>query len=341
MTGIDLGALDAFEVLSNGRGQGRPLEIAVARIRPDPEQPRKAFSQERLDRLADSIREAGVKVPVSLRPHPDLPEVFLLNHGERRWRAAQAAGLTVIPAFVEEGFTDYDQVIENLQREDLTPMELALFMDRKVHEGVKKSDIARKLGVHTADVTRHLALIQAPPILDSVYRSGRCTSPLTLYNLRALYDAAPRVVEAWIESGVEITRSSVDELKCHLTASDVAASFDHDQIFRPVGAGRPRVVRPAGSGQRRGTAAALPLLHVAIAGRSALVCLDRHPSSDATIFVQWVDTGAVDEVAAGDCRVVSLSLPLKAPSPSSSVSRPQRIVPPDPELPPEFAEQEG
>ncbi|HCP6903053.1 ParB/RepB/Spo0J family partition protein [Shigella flexneri] len=211
---LDLSALEDKPVTAAAEvvPAGKPMEIPLADIEEDPNQPRTEFSAEAMAEMTASIKARGVRQPVSVRPHPSKPGKWMLNFGARRYRGSLAAGKETIPAFVDETSDDFDQVIENEQRDNLKPMELALFIQRKLDEGVKKAEIARKLGKDAAVVTQHLALIAPPACIEEIYRSGRCTSPKTLYELRALHDKFPEAVEEWCEAGEEVTRKGVAEL---------------------------------------------------------------------------------------------------------------------------------
>ncbi len=132
---------------STGRTTG-VRHVPVHQIEPNPEQPRLTFHQESLDELAASIREHGVLQPVLVRPLGG--NRFQLVAGERRWRASQAAGLTTIPALVEDLDDDTAleiSIIENLQREDLSPLDEAAMYDRMIREhGYSVRRLAQKLG---------------------------------------------------------------------------------------------------------------------------------------------------------------------------------------------------
>ncbi|MEK9142987.1 MAG: ParB/RepB/Spo0J family partition protein, partial [Nitrospirota bacterium] len=192
---LDLTALDrtappptpdpiAKERIVTAEVLGRPLQIPVKDIEEDPAQPRQEFSAESMEELENSIRLHGVKTPVSIRPHPTEQKRWILNFGARRLRASKSIGKTTIPAFVDRSHTDYQQVIENLQREDLKPRELAIFIKRKMDEGEKQAQIAELLGVNRSMVTNHLTLIDPPACIDEIYTSGKCSSAKTLYDLR-------------------------------------------------------------------------------------------------------------------------------------------------------------
>ena len=216
----DLAELDAP---ISGQGGGTPMLLPLDSIDEDPEQPRREFDAETLQELADTIRERGVRQPVSVRPHPAQPGRWMLNFGARRLRASQVAGLTEIPAFVDASADSYDQVIENEQREGLSPLELALFVQKRLAQGETQADIARKMGRSRAYVTYATALIDAPDWLVLLYREGRCRVLHLLHELRRLHQEHPKYIEAWAADRPVITRHDVDALRAEL-ARDAAES---------------------------------------------------------------------------------------------------------------------
>lgn len=211
--GLDLSALDsAPPALPGSDPNGEPLVLLLDDIEVDPNQPRKSFDPTKMAELVASVKSQGVISPVSVRPHPDKPGKWMLNYGERRYRASREAGLSEIPAFVHLKLDDYAQVVENLQREDLQPMELALFIARKLDDGDKKGQIAKMLGVDASVITQHLSLIDPPAFIEDLYNSGRCTAVRVLYDLRSLHKQFPSEVEDWASTASEITRSAVSGL---------------------------------------------------------------------------------------------------------------------------------
>jgi ParB family transcriptional regulator, chromosome partitioning protein len=154
-------------LLSNdrqGRSRGGVRNVDVDRITPNPEQPRLAFDEASLEELAASIREHGVLQPILVRPLED--GEFQLIAGERRWRASRAAGLATVPALVEEIDDDTAleiSLIENLQREDLSPLDEAAMYDRMVREhGYSVRRLAQKLGKDKGYLENRLRLADAP-----------------------------------------------------------------------------------------------------------------------------------------------------------------------------------
>ncbi len=195
---------------------GRPMDIPLHEIEEDPNQPRKEFSDESLAELAASIRQYGVKTPISVRPHPTGVNTWMVNFGARRLRASALAGKRTIPAFVDHQHTDYQQVIENVQRDNLKPRELALFIKKKLDEGEKQIHIAQLLGVDRSTITHHLALIEPPSCLEDLYSSGTCQSAKILYDLRGLHKQFPQAVERFCQQAAEVTRSHVADLAAKL-----------------------------------------------------------------------------------------------------------------------------
>ena len=147
----------------SGRSVG-VKSIALDRIEPNPNQPRTIFDEGALHELASSIREHGVLQPILVRPLGE--NRYQLVAGERRWRASKEAGLATIQALVEEIDDDTAleiAIIENLQREDLSPLEEATMYDRMIHEhGYSIRKLADKLGKDKGYLENRLRLADAP-----------------------------------------------------------------------------------------------------------------------------------------------------------------------------------
>jgi ParB family chromosome partitioning protein len=139
--------------------------VPLDRIDPNPQQPRLAYDQATLDELAASIREHGVLQPILVRPSDD--GRYELIAGERRWRASKLAGMPTIPALVEEIDDDTAleiSIIENLQREDISPLDEAAMFDRMVRDhGYSIRKLAEKLGKDKGYLENRLRLADAPP----------------------------------------------------------------------------------------------------------------------------------------------------------------------------------
>lgn len=208
--------VDAASSAAALTGVGAALMLPVDTIDEDPQQPRTEFNVKRMHQLADTVAQRGVRQPISVRPHPEQPGRWMLNMGARRLRASKALGETHIPAVVDLSTDAYDQVIENEQRENLTPLELALFVQRRALEGDNAAEVARRIGKSPAYITFVSALIDAPDWLLDLYRSRRCRGVTELYELRRLHGAQPEAVEQWLAARTHVTRSDVQALKVAL-----------------------------------------------------------------------------------------------------------------------------
>ncbi len=236
----DLAALDAPAPHTSGT----PLMVDLDAIDEDPEQPRREFDEGSLQELAETIRARGVRQPVSVRPSTNPPGRWVLNFGARRLRAARLAGLQQIPVFVDATADRYDQVIENEQREGLRPLELAMFVQKRLQIGESQAEIARQLGKSRQWVALVTAMIDPPDWLLQAYREGRCRGLLELHELRKLHEAHPIEVEAWQAGQSEISRRRIDELRASL-AEPRKAGLDVVQADEPKTTMAATAVSPA------------------------------------------------------------------------------------------------
>ncbi len=153
------------------------LRLPVEFIRRSRYQPRRSFDEDALQDLADSIRAQGVMQPLVVRPLPEEPNAYELIAGERRWRASQMAGLGEVPCLVRE-VTDQAALamalIENIQREDLSPVEEALALQRLQQEfSLTHEEISEVVGKSRATVTNLLRLLNLQPGARDLLDQGR------------------------------------------------------------------------------------------------------------------------------------------------------------------------
>ena len=170
-----------------GASRGGVREIEVARIRPNPNQPRMQFSEESIDELADSIRERGVLQPILLRPAGD---GFQIVAGERRWRAAQKAQLHTIPAIVreiDEATTAELALIENIQREDLNAIEEAEGYRQLIQRhGHTQDDVGKLVHKSRSHIANLLRLLDLPEMV----RQSLLKGDISMGHARAVATAA-------------------------------------------------------------------------------------------------------------------------------------------------------
>jgi ParB family transcriptional regulator, chromosome partitioning protein len=159
--------------------RGSINDIELSRIRPNPFQPRADFDQEALDELKDSIREQGIIQPITVRKVEN--EMYELISGERRVRASTEIGLTMIPAYIIEVQSEQEMLelalVENLQREHLNPIEIAISYQRLMNDiGLSAEDIAKKVSKDRTTVVNFLRLLKLPQKIQFSLRKGEITT---------------------------------------------------------------------------------------------------------------------------------------------------------------------
>jgi len=193
--------------------EGLPLLVPVDSLEEDPDNPRTEFPEEKIAELAQDIALRGMLQPIAVRRIADGSR-FRVLFGAKRLRAARRASLETVPVVIGSDVDDgYAQVAENQKRQGLTPLDLAKVMRSRADAGDSNAEIAKRLGMDLTSVAHHLALLTLPPQLDEALRSGRCTSPRTLYELAKLQKTKPERVKAIVNREGEITHSSVAALK--------------------------------------------------------------------------------------------------------------------------------
>jgi ParB family chromosome partitioning protein len=219
---------DEMAVGERGRG---PRKVPVEFLRPNPRNPRKTFAEEELARLASSIRERGIIQPVVVRAIPTTPDAFEIVAGERRWRAAQAAGLHEIPVVVVEidDRTSLEYaILENVQRSDLNPIEEAAGYQRLLTDfKYTQEELSKVIGKSRPHLANMVRLLDLPDGVKSRVIAGELTAghARALLSVRNPEAVAKRVVEDGL------TVRQVEEL----------AAADQEQS--DARAGRPRRAR--------------------------------------------------------------------------------------------------
>lgn len=150
-----------------------PQKLKISEIEPNKKQPRKTFSEEGLNALAESILEHGIIQPLTVRPYGD---VYQIVAGERRWRAAKIAGLKEVPVRIMELSDEQTMqiaLIENLQREDLNPIEEALGYQQLIDTfRMTQEDVAKRVGKARSSVANSLRLLSLPDEVKIMVRDG-------------------------------------------------------------------------------------------------------------------------------------------------------------------------
>lgn len=200
-----------LRVDDRGRLAGRIAEIDVENVRPNPYQPRKDFDEKALDELAASIVQLGVIQPVTVRMLGQ--GRFEIISGERRLRAARRAGLKQIPAYVRDADTEEMlemALVENVQREELNPIEVALGYQRLIEEcGLTQEQVAQKVGKNRATVANSLRLLKLPPRVQASLRDNRISAG----HARTLVNMEEEAVQLEMLKRIEEEGASVREVE--------------------------------------------------------------------------------------------------------------------------------
>ncbi len=171
--GKGLSALFGENIEVKAKPMEEMSEIRLSDIIPNPTQPRTEFDEEALEELAESIRQLGLIQPITVKRNG---EKFVIISGERRWRAAEKAGLEAVPAYIREvddTTLHAMALVENIQREDLNAIEISLGMQRLVEEcGLTQEALAERLGKKRSTVANYLRLLNLPEEVQFAIKSG-------------------------------------------------------------------------------------------------------------------------------------------------------------------------
>lgn len=182
---------------------GRVMDVEITKVHPNPYQPRQQFSDAALDELAASIRQLGIIQPITVRTRGG--GEFEVISGERRLRASRRAGLERIPAFVREANTEEMlemALVENVQREELNPIEVALGYQRLIEEcGLTQEEVSEKVSKSRASVTNFLRLLKLPPRIQAALRDQE----VAMGHARALITIEDESVQ------MDLLRATVEE----------------------------------------------------------------------------------------------------------------------------------
>ena len=171
--GRGLDAIFGGNIEVKAKPMSEMIEIKISDIVPNPTQPRTEFDEEALEELADSIRQLGLIQPITVKRDG---EKYIIISGERRWRAAEKAGLECVPAYIREvddTTLHAMALVENIQREDLNAIEISLGMRRLVEEcGLTQEMLAERLGKKRSTVANYLRLLNLPEEIQFAIKSG-------------------------------------------------------------------------------------------------------------------------------------------------------------------------
>ena len=298
---------------TDAAGGAAPLELALDLIDEDPNQPRQennpGFSKSSLKELAATIEQRSVKTPISVRVNQEESGRYIINHGARRFRASRLAGKDTIPAFVDNDYLEADQVIENLQRNELTAREIADFIGRELAKGMKKGSIARAIGKSNAFVSQHVTLLDLPEPIAKVFKSGRASDVTVINELVKLHKKYPDELSAWLNDELqELTRSSVklireqleDELN-HIAGPTTGMAGDDEEKPATEPAEKKKVAKKQDPNKL--VKAIIVIRHNDRPGRLAL---HKRPTTEGLAWIKYDDDGQEIETDLAELDLVAL-----------------------------------
>ena len=216
-------------------------KLRVADIEPRRDQPRKDFDLEPLQALADSVRDYGVLVPLIVRENPIAVGTYEIIAGERRWRAAKMAGISEVPVVImdsDDMKTSEIALIENVQRQDLNPVEEAFAYQALIDRfGLTQEEVARKVGKNRSTITNMLRLLELPEgalelLKKGDISGGHARALLGLDDEAQIVDFAQKIVEK--DYSVRETEKIVRLFKANAEKGDEPEELDESDAQRKV-----------------------------------------------------------------------------------------------------------
>ena len=213
----------------------RMEEIDIESIIPNPKQPRTIFDDDALEELADSIATLGLIQPITVRREAD--GKYIIISGERRWRASKLAGRKTIPAYIREA-DDKElhemALVENIQRQDLNAMEIAISLQRLIDEcGVTQETVAQRVGKKRSTVANYLRLMSMCPEVQAALKGNLITMGHAKAIAAAPEEAQPSVVKKVIkkELSVRATEQLVKKLTEGKTTTEATTEEEFPEIY--------------------------------------------------------------------------------------------------------------
>ena len=235
MSGLGRGFYDIFNdnnIMDSKKGAAEMIRISS--IDPRHDQPRKTFEREALESLADSIAAYGVLQPIIVRENPAAEGTYEIIAGERRWRAAKMAGLSEIPAVIFDGDelrAAQVAMIENIQREDLNPVEEALGYGALIDRfGLTQDQLAKQVGKSRSAITNMLRLLDLPQEVLELLRSGE----LKEGHARALLGLDEEAHMILLANRTVASNLSVREVEAAVKRMNALAEKSEEEVTDPA-----------------------------------------------------------------------------------------------------------
>lgn len=225
--------LEAENYIDELPAVSRMEELDIELITPNPKQPRTHFDDDALEELADSIATLGLIQPITVRREAD--GKYIIISGERRWRASRLAGRKTIPAYVREA-DDKElhemALVENIQRQDLNAMEIAISLQRLIDEcGVTQETVAQRVGKKRSTIANYLRLMQLSPEVQAALKANLITMGHAKAIAGVELEQQPHVVKKVIKKELsvrateQLVKKLADKQAAETSAAEVADEF--------------------------------------------------------------------------------------------------------------------
>ena len=286
------------------------VQMDVSMIEPDPEQPRRSFSQEKLQSLSDSVKVHGVLQAITVQP-ADPKGKHLIIMGERRWRAVKLAGLKTIPVKVREATPQlrHIQITENVQREDLTTMEIALAVEQMKKDGMTRVQIAESLGWSQSAISRFAGIVKMPEELQVLARQD--VPVLALAELNTQWKKNETATRDFVQrTPVEnVTRVSVAELRDKIGAGQGTHNTPANPPETNLDQGLSGSTGEATAGKEkksRKSSASQVTIVCRCGDEIGRILTDRMPTTNKALMVSFESDDRIEEVAISDIELIEV-----------------------------------
>lgn len=345
---LDLSALDEKDEPKTGAAasNGQPIEVDWDLLESDPDQPRFEWDEAYTQEFSLELKKRGMMQAINVRPL-NANGKYRIIQGEQRYRSGKLV-LPKAPIVIRDDeaiYDDYSQVAENVKRKGLTPFELATFIQKRIGKGDKKKLIAENIGMNASDLTYHLALIESPPYILELYKSGKCQTPRYIWDLKSLAEKFPVEVELFCGESEDFTGRAINAFSDSLKKPNNKGPEDSTKLDLDKRGGSGEGLGGGGSGSseeenegagnaggsQEGEKAAFipshdtdneketkepkeddptkikkPLMLCTYDKRDAMVMLYKRPTSPGLIFIKYEDNGDVIEIETGKLKNLTL-----------------------------------
>jgi ParB family chromosome partitioning protein len=308
---LDLSFKDLADVAADGMSDGRPLKVALDLIDQDPDQPRREFPEDELQQLAASIRIDGILQPIVVR-HSEQAGRFVIVMGARRYRAAKIAELVEAPVFVQHdaGANPYAQMVENIQRDDLKPSEIARFITARLKAGEKQTGVARRLGKPRDWVSRYAAVPKMPGFLQDKLTTS---SIRAVYELYQAWRQEPSDVERAVKERDAFTDAQAREFASAVRSPIEPAAASDTAVAKAAKDTRSTEKGSASAGEKPSSSSAIApsvprtkgtaIVRVRAGKRAGRLVLDARPNAEQGSARVAFDDGGSKDVPVGELRI--------------------------------------